>query len=311
MLVDLLLTCAPLAALAPAVVSFVTRRTDFAGKTTVQRRLYRSLLLAEKLPPAVPGARQIASDIERQTLHLAYLTQFPQRAQDLTAITVIGLGSAAATVAYYVALWGDSGWITVLALLGIAVAAALWLNRAVRNFGHNDALTRDLFVALGAPASLTRERTELLANAHALPLDALLRRAADIRDANHRSAMTTVSAVNAALESLHSHRLQRLDPRALTRVIADTDYPQLARSAAMKASSWAMVGYRWTVLRLLDPFFDIRVHYLNDRERRRIAKAESTGDVYKAAWLATHYRFERERMATHRGFVGGAGRAHR
>lgn len=311
MLTDLALTCAAFAALAPAAVSVVTGRTDFAAKRTVQRRLYRALLLAEKLPPAMNGGRQIGADIERQTLHLAYLTQFPQRAREIAAIAAIGVVTAAATVAYCAAVWGDSSWFTVLALLGLVVVGALWLNRVVRNFGHNDALTRDLFDALHAPVTLTRPRTELFAKGPVLPVETLLRHAADIRDADHRATMTTVSAVNAALDSVHGHDRWRRDVSALTRAVANTDYRTLARSNAAKAVSLTEAGYHWSLRRVFGPFFDIRLDYLNGRERHRVARALRTGDVYKAAWLATHYRTERERLAAHRAIVGAAPRPQR
>ena len=57
--------------------------------------------------------------------------------------------------------------------------------------------------------------------------------------------------------------------------------------------------YDWLLWHLLGPFFRLRLGYLDDRERHRIARAEKSGDVYKAAWLAAHYYHERRRLAIH------------
>ena len=50
---------------------------------------------------------------------------------------------------------------------------------------------------------------------------------------------------------------------------------------------------------LVGPFFTWRLTFLDSRERQRTAKAQKTGDVFKAAWLTTHYRNERRRLAEH------------
>ena len=57
---------------------------------------------------------------------------------------------------------------------------------------------------------------------------------------------------------------------------------------------------RFSLLRHLPgPFFKWRLAFLDDRERHRVARAEKSGDVYRAAWLTKHYRSERGRLARH------------
>lgn len=311
MLVDLVLTCAAAAALAPVAVSMWTAHTDFVTKRTAQRRLYRALLLAEKLPPTAAGTDQITADIERQTLHLAYLTQFPHRAKEITAVAALAAAVVLTTAGYLVALWGDAGWFRDLVLLATVVIGALWLNRVVRNFTHNEALTRELFATLRAPATLRRPRTELAAKGPTLTAGELLRRAADIRDGALPGTppLSTPEAVNAALAAAHTHDLWRRELAAAVRLAVDTDYPELARSTAVKGFSMSVAAYHWSLRHLLGPYFDIRLDYLNDRERRRTEQAQRTGDVFRAAWLAGHYRNERDRLAVHWAHVAGAGEA--
>jgi hypothetical protein len=92
MLFDVLMACAPLVAVAPAAIGVATSHAYFTSKGQLQRRLYRSLLLAEKLPVTTPGSRQIAADIDRVTLAVAYRAQYPQRGTEIARLALIGLG---------------------------------------------------------------------------------------------------------------------------------------------------------------------------------------------------------------------------
>lgn len=86
MLVDAIALCAPVVVALPAVVVLLTSHVSLASKSRAQRRLYGTLLLAEKLPPDVLGGALISNDIDRQTLHVAYLAQYPQRARRRAAL---------------------------------------------------------------------------------------------------------------------------------------------------------------------------------------------------------------------------------
>src|SRR6185312_2723772 len=82
MLLDVILACAPVAVAAPAAIALRTGHLSWASTGRLQKRLYQALLLAEKLPAGVPGSAQITTDVERQTLQVAYRAQYPQRAGD-------------------------------------------------------------------------------------------------------------------------------------------------------------------------------------------------------------------------------------
>src|SRR4051794_816368 len=106
MLIDAILLCAPAVAALPAVITILTSHASLASPSRVQKRLYRMLLLAEKLPAGVPGASLISDDVERQTLHVAYLAQYSQRTREIVYLGLIGAATAAALVGYYLLWWG-------------------------------------------------------------------------------------------------------------------------------------------------------------------------------------------------------------
>jgi hypothetical protein len=252
-------------------------------------------LLAEKLPPTAAFAPQIAKDIDRQTLHVAYVAAYPHRAREVAHVALIGLLSVAALVGYYVLFVGDANLLTVLLALAVFALTALWLERALVNFNDNDALARELFAHFGAPDGLVRPRTELFAKVPALSVDAALERAADVRDANHDTAMTTLDAVNAVLVQAHSHFDWRVEGARLVRRIRAVDFSASARTALAQSAK----AYDWLLAHVAGPFFKWRLTFLDSRERHRAAKAQKTGDVFQAAWLTTHYRNERRRVAQH------------
>lgn len=299
MLLELVLVCAPLAAVVPLVAGLRTTGVGGTPAGLLQRRLYRSLLVAEKLPPATVGARQLARDIDRQTLRLAYLTQYPHRAREVRDVALLGVAVLAVTTGYYVAWWRDAALAVLVTLLALVVVAALWLGRAARNMARNDALCSELFAHFGAPADLLRPDTELVAKTPALTVAEVLDRAADVPDGGHArdgTGIATVQAVNAVLSGMRRHGAWRDELRALRRRTTGADYRALAASAAAWTLSTAGRGVDW----LLGPLFAVRMAVLDDRERHRIAAAQRRGDVYKAAWLATYYRSERDRLAGHR-----------
>ena len=131
MLVDIVLACAPLVVMVPAVITLLTSHVSYTPKGGLQKRLLGSLSLAEKLPAGIVGSAQIARDIGRQTLHIAFVTQYPHRAREIRDIALIGIGLVAALAVYYVQLWSDAPLLYLLALLALAVIAALWLEWAV------------------------------------------------------------------------------------------------------------------------------------------------------------------------------------
>jgi hypothetical protein len=288
MLIDVLLMCAPVVAALPAVFALLTSHVRLSSKSRVQKRLYGTLLLAEKLPPAALGTQQIARDIEADTLHVAYLAQYPQRAREIVHLGLIGVGVGVSVGAYYLLWQGDAALLALLIALAVIAVVALWFERALLNFGRNDGTALALFVHFGAPDGLVRPRTELVTKVPALSADSVFERASDVRDADHDSTMTTLAAVNAVLATAHSHFDWRQEARRLGRRAAATDYRALAATA-----------YDWLLRHLLGPFFNLRLNYLDAAERRRAAMAHRSGDVFKAAWLAMHYRNERRRMAEH------------
>jgi len=294
MLLDILLACAPVVAVAPVVITLLTSHVSYTPRGRLQKRLLESLTLAEKLPAGTVGGAQIARDIDRQTLHIAYVTHYPQRARETRDIALIGIGLVAALTVYYLLLWSDAPFLYLLAFLAVVVIAALWLERVVVNFARNDALVRELFARFGAPENLVRPHTELVLKAPALAAETVFERAADARDAHHDGPMTTLDAVNAVLAQAHTHGAWRREIRHQAHRVVHADY----RGHAARA-------YDWLLRHLLGPFFDMRLRYLDGRERDRLARAEKSGDVYKAAWLATHYRNERHRLASHWSHVRG------
>jgi hypothetical protein len=287
MLIDAILLCAPVVAALPAVITILTSHASLASPARVQKRLYRMLLLAEKLPADVPGASLISHDVERQTLRVAYLTQYPQRTREIIYLGLIGTAAVACLVAYYLLWWDEAPLLVLLIGLGALATLALWFERALLNFGRNDRLARDLFEYFAAPDGLIRPRTELVAKAPPLTVDVVFERAADVRDA-HDGTMTTLDAVNAVVATAHAHFDWRHEARRAVHWVADVDY---RRHAA--------VAYDWLLRHLVGPFFTLRLGFLDARERHRAAAAERFGDVYKAAWLSTHYRNERRRLANH------------
>lgn len=298
-LFDIVLACAPIAAVAPAVAAVVTGHATFGSQSHVQRRLYRSLLVAEKLPATTPGSAQISAGIDRDTLRLAYLTQYPQRATEIAHLGLIALGLFAVLVVYYAMVWADGWWLYLLILLAVVVIAAGWQHRAIVNFIRNDTLTRELFGHFGAPAGLTRPHSELIARTPALTASVVLARAADVRDAEYRTALTSLDAVNAVLTATHPRVHWQTHLRGATRRVTGTDYRSHAKIASAHTLSFAHRSYDWLLRQLIGPFFTMRLSYLQARERSRVSGAEKAGDVYKAAWLTAHYRNERSRLDRH------------
>lgn len=284
---DVVLLCAPCVLAFPAAFALFTSHADLVPKRRVEKRLYATLLMAEKLPSDTVGAPGVRRDIDRQTLRVAYAAQFPQRARELRHVALIGSSLVASVLAYYL-LWSDSSSLLSLLLALAAVAgASLWFERALRNFGRNDGVARELFEYFGAPAGLVRPRTELAAKSPALTLDEVFHRAADIRDAS-TAPMSTLDAVNAVLAKAHMHVDWRAELSRLARRIRRVDY-----------RGHAATSYDWLLRRLLGPFFAWRLRFLDDTERWRTARAATSGDVFTAAWLPTHYRNERDRLAGH------------
>jgi hypothetical protein len=315
MLIDVILACAPAVVALPAVFTLLTSNPSVASKAQVEKRLYRTLLLAEKLPPTAAFAPQIARDIDRQTLHVAYVAQYPQRAREIAHLVLIGVLALGVLVGYYVLLAGDADFVSLLIMLAVFAGAALWLERALLNFNANDGVARKLFAHFGAPDGLVRPRTELIAKVPALTADAVFERAADVRDADHDSVISTLDAVNVVLAQEHSHfdwkveatrlahRVREVDYRAeatrLTRPIRRIDYRSQATGGKRRAAVWGARAYDWLLSHVVGPFFKWRLMFLDACERRRTTRAQRTGDVFVAAWLPTHYRNERQRAAEH------------
>ncbi|WP_018601767.1 hypothetical protein [Mycobacterium sp. 155] len=304
MLFDIVMACVPLIAVAPAVIAVVTSHRDFTSKGQLQRRLYRSLLLAEKLPTTAPGYRQIATDIDRDTFAVAYRAQYPRRGKEIVWLTLIALGLLTALVVYYGLLVAGVWWVYQLVFAIPILLLAGWLHRAVGNFVRNDGLTREVFEYFGAPTALIRPATDLITRAPSPTLAALFARAAEIRDRDHRGTLSSLEAVNAALAAAHipvSWRtlLRRTRQRVGTagyREHADTARKQ-AETAVHQSLSLVNRGYDQVLQTVTGPVFAMRLSWLAAREHDRIARAEQAGDVYRAAWLAMHYRNERDRVA--------------
>lgn len=287
MLVDVILLCAPWVLAFPAAFGLLTSDADLASKRRLERRLYAVLLIAEKLPADTAGAGAVRRGIDRQTMRFAYAAQYPQRTRELLRVALIGAAVAASVLAFYL-LWWHAASIPRLALaLGAVTVTALWFERALRNFGRNDTVARDLFEHFNAPAGLVRPRTELAAKSPALTLDEVFRSAADVRDAS-AAPLSTLDAVNAVLEKAHVHIDWRAELLRFARRARDADY----RALAVRA-------YEWLLRHLLGPFFAWRLRFLDYSERWRTARAVKSGDVFTAAWLPVHYRNERERLARH------------
>ena len=288
----MVLLCAPAVAALPAAVAALTSHVSVASRMRTQRRLYGALLLAEKLRPDAPGGQRIAEDIDRQTLHVAYLAQYPQRAKEIVHLGLLGAVVVATAIAYYIVYYpaprSGASLMWLLILLGALAVAALWCERAVLNFARNDRVARALFVHFGAPDGLIRPRTELMAKSPPLSLETVFERAADIRDAHHDGAMTTLAAVNAVLAKAHTHFDWRHEARRAGQRVVHVDY-----------RGHAATGYDWMLRHLLAPLFAVRLRALDATERHRAARAERSGDVFQAAWLAVHYRNERRRLAEH------------
>jgi hypothetical protein len=299
MLVDVILLCAPVVVAFPAVVGLLTSHVDVASKARLQKRLYATLLMAEKLPAGVLGADGIARDVDRQTLRVAYAAQYPQRDREVRHVALIGASVLVGVIAYYLAWRQDASLLALLIVLGVVAVAALWFERAWLNFGRNDGVAYELFEHFGAPTGLVRPRTELLAKAPALRVDDVFAHAADARDAHHGGSMSTLAAVNAVLAGAHVHFDWRREGGTLLHRIRHADYRGGVRRAVAWSFTYTAKAYDWLLRCLLGPFFTSRLAFLDWRERRRTAHAHRRGDVFEAAWLPAHYRNERTRLAAH------------
>jgi len=299
MLIDAILLCAPVVVAIPAVVVLLTSHVSLASRSRAQRRLYGTLLLAEKLPPGVLGGALISNDVDRQTLHVAYLAQYPQRAREIVHIGLIGAGVAVSVAAYYLLWWGKASLLVLLIVLGAVAVTALWFERALVNFGRNDSVARELFAHFRAPDGLVRPRTELVAKAPPLSVDIVFARAADVRDARLDGTLSTLDAVNAVLTKAHAHFDWRQEIRRAAHRMAEADYRTLATDFTTRTLAVTAIAYDWLLLHLLGPFFTLRLRFLDAREQRRAARAQQRGDVFEAAWLSAHYCNERRRVAEH------------
>ena len=299
MLVDAILLCAPVVVALPAVVVLLISHVSLASRSSAQRRLYGTLLLAEKLPPGVLGGALISNDVDRQTLHVAYLAQYPQRAREIVHIGLIGAGVVVSVAAYYLLWWGEASLLVLLIVLGAVAVIALSFERALVNFGRNDSVARELFAHFRAPDGLVRPRTELVAKAPPLSVDVVFARAADIRDARPDGTLSTLDAVNAVLAKAHAHFDWRQEARRAAHRLAGTDYRSIATDLTTRTLAVTATAYDWLLRHLLGPFFTLRLRFLDAREHRRAARAQQRGDVFEAAWLSAHYRNERRRVAEH------------
>jgi hypothetical protein len=299
MLVDVLLLCAPLVVALPAVIVMLRGDASLASKGHLQKRLYATLLMAEKLPMDARGAAGIARDIDRQTLGVAYVAQYPRRARELSHVALVGALVVGGVGAYYVSWWRDATWLVLLVVLGVVAVAALLFERAMLNFERNDVVARELFEHFDASPDLLRPPTDLAAKVPALSIDEVFRRAADVRDAEHGESMTTLAAVNAALAKAHAEFDWRRAAVRLVGRIRYADYLGHARSAVGATLSFTARAYDWLLRHLLGPFFSLRLALLDHRERLRTTRAQRRGDVFGAAWLPTHYRNERTRLEAH------------
>jgi hypothetical protein len=287
-LVDAVLLCAPLVVALPAVVALLTSHVSLASRSRAQRRLYGTLLLAEKLPSGVLGGTLISQDVDRQTLHVAYLTQYPQRAREIVHVALIGAAVVASVAVYYLLWSGEATLPMLLVVLGAGLVTALWFERALVNFGRNDSVARELFAHFRAPEGLIRPHAELMAKAPPLSADVVFARAVDLRDGRHDGPLTTLDAVNAVLAKAHAHFDLRQETRRAARQLAHADYRNIATDV-----------YDWLLRHLLGPFFALRLRFIDAREHRRGTLAQQRGDVFAAAWLSAHYRNERRRVARH------------
>jgi hypothetical protein len=256
MLSEIVFACAPLAAVAPATYVTAGGLRVFGSRTQVQRRLYRSLLLDEKLPAATPGSAQLTASIDADTLTLAYLTQYPQRGKDIAHLGLIGLGLLSTLAVYYGALGTGAWWMGQLALLAVVVFAAAWLHRAVRNYVRTETLSRALFEHLGAPGSLHRPATELVTLTPALTVPEVLDRAADVRDRTDRP-MCTVDAVNTVLAS--GQVPWRTLANGVATRITQVDYRAHTRTASAQTLSALSRSYDWSVQHLRGPLSTLRL----------------------------------------------------
>jgi hypothetical protein len=92
----------------------------------------------------VPGGSLITQDIDRQTLQVAYLAQYPQRGREIVHLGLIGGGGAALVAAYYLLWSGDAALLGLLIVLGAIAVTVLWFERALLNFDGNDGVAREL-----------------------------------------------------------------------------------------------------------------------------------------------------------------------
>lgn len=299
MLVDAILLGTPVVVAFPAVAGLLNNEVGLESKGRLEKRLYSTLLVAEKLPAGTLGADGISRDIDRQTLQVAYAAQYPQRARELRAVALIGAAVLGCAGAYYALWWQDSGLLWLLAALGVLAVTSLWFERAMVNFARNDGVARALYEHFGAPAGFVRPRTELAAKAPALALDDVFRRAIDIRDARHDAPMSTLDAVNAALVRAHTHLDWRRELRRGVARVREVDYRAATQRATTATLRFAARAYDWLLRCVFGPFFVTRSALLAATERNRTARAQRTGDVFAAAWLPAHYRNERARLRRH------------
>lgn len=236
MLFDVVMACAALVAASPAGFAALSTHASVSRKGRLQKQLYGTLLLAEKLPPNIVGAGQIASDIDSQTLHLAYVAQYPQRSREIVNVALIGAIGVIALVGFYVMLAAGAPLAPLLIGLGVIAVASLWFERVVVNYGRNDSVSRELFAHFGAPENLIRPRTELVARMPATSLATVFERAAAVRDAWQGAPMSSLDAVNAALAEAYEPFDWRAESRKLAGRVSGVDYRGHAATARSRGA---------------------------------------------------------------------------
>jgi hypothetical protein len=246
----------------PVVVTLLGSHVDYTSKARMQGLLLDTLTLAKRLPESIVGSGQIARDIDRQTLHLAYVTQYPRRAREIRDIGLIGIGVIAAVVVYYLLLWVTPPccicWPSLLSSYSVRCGSSgPWSTSAATT-----QLRRSCSGTSGHPRFWCGPHTDLILKAPALTIETVFERAADVRD-GHGAPLSTLDAVNLVLAQAHTHGAWRRELRQLAHRARNNDYrAHLARS------------YDWLLRHLLGPFFKWRSAFLDGRERHRLTGGE-------------------------------------
>lgn len=234
MLLDAVLATAPILIVLAAAEKLPRTPYTYATRRRQEKRLDNAMRLAAKVPSTVAGYRHIAGDVDRQALRLAYAIRYPQRAGEVINLLLLAGLTLALAITYTLVLIADGPGLYLVVLLVLQVVAMLWFRRATGNFTTNDELNYELFVRFGAPERLHRRDTDLVGRMSVHTADAVLARAADIRDAEP-DAISTLAAVNQVLAQSHAHGAWQAAweqrARAAATRVTETDYRGYARSA--------------------------------------------------------------------------------